>query len=140
MSYRDSINPNSKFYNTLAPTVISDAISTAATNTTTQAVTIPISAYVTKVQLLATVAVANADLDLGDGADDDRYMDSLTTITQYNIVQAPAVASGDAGVEGNAEVAGRYYATADTIDLIERTTGSADTAVGSVKVLVWYHF
>ena len=139
MSYRDSINPNSKFYNTLAPTVISDEISVAATNTTTEVVTIPIGGYVTKVQLLAVNTVANVDLDLGDGADDDRYMDSLTTITQYNIVQAPAVASGDVA-EGNAEVAGRFYATADTIDLIERTTGSANTATGTVQVLVWYHF
>lgn len=140
MAYQSAININSKFYNTLAPTVQSDAISVAATNTTTAAVTVPIGAYVTKVQVLATVAVANTDINIGDGDKADRFMDGITTITQYNIVQAPLVATGDAGVNGDNEVAGRYYAAADTIDIVEGTTGSADTAAGSIKVLVWYHF
>ena len=133
------LEQNSGKYFQEKPTVISDAVSMAATNTTTKAVSIPLGAYVTKVQLLATVACANCDITVGDGDNDDRYMDNLTTITQYNIIQAPSVASGDIGVNGNAEVTGRYYAAADTIDIIEGTTGSANTAAGSVKLLVWYY-
>ena len=130
------LEQNSGKYFQEKPTVISDAISTAATNTTTAAVSIPLGAYVTKVQVLSTVAVANANVDVGDGDNVDRYFDGITTMTQYNILQAPATASG---VVGTGEVAGRYYAAADTIDVIENTTASANTAAGSIKVLVWYY-
>ena len=116
------------------PTVISDAISVAATNTTTTVVSIPLGAYVTKVEMLSTVALANCDVDVGDGDSADRYIDGVTTMTQYDIVGAPNVASGAACDEVN----GRYYAAADTIDIVENTTGSANTAAGSVKLLVWY--
>ena len=136
MAYQSAINPNSKFYNTLSPTVQSDAISVAATNTTTKAVDVPIGAYVTKVMMLSTIALANCDVDVGDGDSADRFIDGVTTMTQYDIVGAPNIASGAACDEVN----GRYYVASDTIDVVENTTGSADTAAGSVKVLVWYHF
>ncbi len=133
----ERINRNSKKWMQFEPTVVSDAISVAATNTTTAAVTVPIGAYVTKVAILSTVSVANVDIDIGDGDNVDRYMDGVTTLVQYNMILAPNVATGVDGTAG--ETGARYYAAADTIDVIENTTGSADTAVGSIKVLVWYY-
>ncbi len=117
------------------PTVISDALSTANTNAdgVIPMVSVPLGAYVTKVQVLATVAVANQEFNIGDGDSADRYIDGLTTLAQYDIAEAPNV-NGVA----NDEVAGRFYAAADTIDFVSTITASADTAAGSIKLLVWY--
>lgn len=118
------------------PTVISDALSTANTNAdgAIPMVSVPLGAYVTKVEVLATIAVANQDFDIGDGVSSERYIDGITTMTQYDIVGAPNIASGAA----SGEVNGRYYEVADTIDFKSTITGSADTAAGSIKLLVWY--
>lgn len=118
------------------PTVISKGISVAATNTTTQAVSIPLGAYVTKVALMCTVRAGSVDVDVGDGDNADRYADGITAMTANDILNLPNVASG---TDATNEVGGRYYAAADTIDVVENTTGSANVGVGSVKVLVWYY-
>ncbi len=117
------------------PTVISDALSTAntATDSVIPMVSIPLGAYVTKVQVLATVSVANQEFNIGDGDSSDRYIDGITTLAQYDIAEAPNVNNVN-----NDEVAGRYYAAADTIDYVSTITGTADTDVGSIKLLVWY--
>ena len=130
------LNLNSGSYMQFAPTVVSDAISIAATNTTTKAVDIPIGAYVTQVALLCTVRAGSADIDVGDGDDVDRYVDGVTAMTANNMIIAPNVASGTSGAN---EVGGRYYAASDTIDLITNTTGSLDDGVGSCRVLCWYY-
>ena len=126
---------SSKFWQE-RPTVISDALSTANTNAdgVIPMVSIPLGAYVTKVQVLATVAVANQEFNIGDGDNDDRYFDGITAITQYNSLTAPNTTSTAA----TEEVSGRYYAAADTIDFVSTITASADTAAGSIKLLVWY--
>jgi hypothetical protein len=128
------------------PTVQSDAFGTTGTATLAGVATgavlgqvsIPAGAYVTKVQLMATIAVGTQELDVGDGDDTDRYMDGISTITQYNILTAPAVQTGDIG-DGTAEVSGRYYADADTIDCISTVTASAAVSVGSCILSVWYY-
>lgn len=118
------------------PTVISNefAVTGSAADGVLGYVSVPKGAYVTKVQLMATVAVGTQDLDVGDGVDDIRYMEAITTITQYNIITAPNVASGTTGTN---QVAGRYYAAADTIDVTSDITSA--TAVGSCILSVWYY-
>ena len=118
----------------IEPTIISSPVSIAATNTTTTAVAVPIGAYVTKVQVLATIAVSNADINVGDGSASDRYFDGLATLAQYDIVSSPNVASGTA----SDEVAGRYYAAADTIDVLTASGTAATPSLGSIKLLVSY--
>ena len=118
------------------PTVVSKAISLAATNTTTEAVSVPLGAYVTAVKLLCTVRAGSVDVDVGDGDNADRYADGISAMTAYDILNLPNVASGTAATN---EVGGRYYAAADTIDVVTNTTGSLNDGVGSCKVLVWYY-
>lgn len=121
----------------IEPTVISRSIALTATNTTTAAVSVPIGAYVTKVMVLAENTVANCAFSVGDGDDVDRYFDSLTTMGTGDMAVAPNVATGVDLSSG--ETGAHYYATADTIDVVEETTASADTAAGTIKVLVSYY-
>ena len=118
------------------PTVISKELSVAATNTTTTMVNIPAGAYVTKVMLYAPNTVANCSINVGDGDDTDRYIDSITTMGTGDIAVAPNVAT--AADLSSGETGAHYYATADTIDIVEETTASANTATGTVQLLVWY--
>jgi len=129
------LETNSGSFNYEEPTVVSPAISLANTNTTTQAVWVPDGAYVTKVALLATSAVANVTVDVGDGSETDVYIDGLTTLGANKIAVAPVPGSA----VGSDETGGKYYSSADSIDVKELTTGSADTATGTVKLLVWYY-
>ena len=119
------------------PTVISKEVSVAATNTTTTVVNIPAGAYVTRVVLLAPNTVANVDINVGDGDDVDRYIDGMTTLGTGDMVVAPNVAHGVDASSG--ETGAHYYASVDTIDIVENTTASANTATGTVKLLVWYY-
>ena len=121
----------------IEPTIISSDISVSATNTTTAAVTVPIGAYVTKVMLLAPNTVANVDINVGDGDDTDRYIDGITTMGTGDMAVAPNIATGADLSSG--ETGAHYYATSDTIDVVEVTTGSANTAAGTVNVLVSYY-
>ena len=131
------IEQNSGDYFQERPTTMSEAF--GVTGTTVSGVlgyvNVPLGAYVTKVALMATVAVGTQSLDVGDGTDPDRFMDGITAMTATNIITAPNVASG---TTGSNEVAGRYYAAADTIDVTSTITASADVSVGSVRLLVWY--
>lgn len=131
------LNKNSGKFMQIEPTVISNALSVSATNTTTKAVDIPGGAYVTKVMLFAPNTVANVDIDVGDGDDTDRFIDGMTTLGTGDMVVAPNVATGVDLSSG--EVGAHYYATSDTIDIKENTTASADTSAGTVKVLVSYY-
>ena len=129
------LEQNSGKYFQERPTVISKAISIAASNTTTAAVSIPKGAYVTKVAVLSTVAVTTADIDVGDGDNVDRYFNGIVTIPQYDIMVSGGAADA---VASTGDVGGRYYAAADTIDVIENNTGTLVVPAGSIKVLVWY--
>ena len=135
---------NSSSYFQERPTVVSDAFGVTGTLTNAGVATtailgqvsIPKGAYVTKVQLMATVAVGTQDIDVGDGDDTARYMEGIVSMTQYDLWTAPnaieaTVAAG--------QVAGRYYASADTIDVTSDVAASADVSVGSCILSVWYY-
>ena len=119
------------------PTVISKEISVAATNTTTAAVSVPAGAYVTRVMMISDATLLSGGLNLGDGDDTDRYLDSVTTAGTGDIWTCPNVAVGVDLSSG--ETGAHYYASADTIDVKENTTGSLNSATGTVQLLVWFY-
>ncbi len=131
---KSNLEQNSGKFGQLPITVISRALSVAATNTTTELVNIPASTWVTAVYLKADNTVANVDIDVGDGDDVDRYIDGVTTLGTNDVVKAPNVATGVDLSSG--ETGAHYYSSADTIDVVENTTASADTAAGTVRVAV----
>ena len=110
--------------------VVSDSISIASA-ATTAACSIPAGAYVKQVSVYnpGASAFSSADIDVGDGDSTDRYVDGMTGLGAYDIATAPVPGNGVA----SDEVAGHYYASADTIDV--KVNGTAD---GSVKVMAWY--
>ena len=133
---KSNLEQNSGKFGQLPLTLISRAISVAATNTTTEAINIPAATWVTGVYLKADNTVANVDLNVGDGDDVDRYIDGVTTMGTDDVMKAPNVAPGVDLSSG--ETGAHYYSTADTIDLVENTTASADTATGTVRIAVQY--
>ena len=134
------IEENSGRYFQERPTVISGEFATTGTGGATtsgimKSVSIPAGAYVTKVALLCTAAIGSQDIDVGDGDNTDRYLDGIVSASAYDLIVAPhtvgtTVAGGVA--------AGRYYASADTIDVKTNITGTLNDEAGSAKLLVWY--
>ena len=115
--------------------IVSAEISVTATppgGGAVEAVEIPAGAYVTKVAVLCTGAVASADFDVGDGSNTDRFIDGVTTMAANEMVVAPNVATGVDVTAG--ETGAHYYASADTIDVLVNATATS----GSIKVLVDY--
>jgi hypothetical protein len=110
---------------------ISKAITFAATGTITQALVIPAGAYVYRVGVLATTAVASGDFNVGDGVATTRYLNGITTMRQYDIIMGQTTGAVTCDMVG-----GHYYAAEDTIDV--QVVATATT--GTVKVLVWYTF
>jgi len=134
------LEQNSGKYFQERPTVITDEFATTGTNGEytsgiIKKVSIPAGAYVTKVALLCTAAIATQDLDVGDGSNVDRFIDGIVSASAGDMIVAPhtvgtTVAGGISG--------GKYYAAADTIDVITNITGTGDDEAGSAKLLVWY--
>ena len=114
--------------------LISAQIDCNAATGVTQAVEVPAGAIVYRVAVLAETAItsgtATIDIDVGDGVNPDRYFDALAAVTKYDLVTAPVPAT----TTTPAEVGGRYYATADTIDVDINATA----LTGSIRILVWY--
>lgn len=116
--------------------VTSLLFTTAATSILTgkgakASVEVPAGAYVYRVGIRAKVALASADVDVGDGLDQDRYIDGLTTLAIGNSAYGPVPNTAAAtGVT----VSGHYYAAADTVDAFVVATG----ATGSLYLDVWY--
>jgi hypothetical protein len=110
--------------------LISDeiALNSAAT---TEGVSIEAGSYVYRVALFNPNASAfsGADVDVGDGDSADRYIDGLTGLAAADIAIAPVPGSGVA----SDEVAGHYYASADTIDV--KVNSTADS---TVQVMAWF--
>ena len=119
------------------PTIISDEFATTgtvslagvATGAFLKQVSIPAGAYVTKVALLCTAAIGSQDIDVGDGDNDNRYLGAIVSASADDLIIAPhvagtRVAGGFAG--------GRYYSSADTIDVTSDITATlADEAAAS---------
>jgi len=102
----------------------------AATGTI-NAVAIPAGAYVYRVGVLAVTALAGGspDIDVGDGTTADLYIDGLSALAANQLAMGGEAGSASADPHG-----GKYYETADTIDVKITATGAA----GSIKILVWY--
>jgi hypothetical protein len=82
---------------------------------------IPAGTYVMKVFYRVLTADATQTLNVGDGADPDGY-----------VAAADVATAGNNGVGGGALATGKYYATADTIDIEVPATKAFDT----LKVVV----
>lgn len=93
-------------------------------------VTIPALAIVTDVYLLVTEAIvgASADIDIGDEDVISLYADGLSVVA-VNVVLNCNI------TETNADMAGFYYATANTIQA--KTIAKPETS-GKVKLIVKY--
>ena len=93
---------------------------------------VPAGGYVLGVKILVTsvITAGSADIDVGDGDNADRYIDGWAcgagTVAANNIVDggSTAVTNGTSN--------GRYYGSADTIDVDINTVAGA----GKIKLLV----
>lgn len=122
------------------PTIISDEFATTGTGGATtsgiiKSVSIPAGAYVTKVALLCTAAIGSQDIDVGDGDNTDRFLDGITSASADDLIVAPHTVGT---VVAGGICAGRYYDSADTIDVKTNVTGTLNDEAGSAKLLVWY--
>ena len=95
-------------------------------------ISIPAGTYVLGVQILVTSAITagSMDIDIGDGDDADRYADAWAAATGAlalgSVIDCPC-----GGVDGRGVTSGRYYAAADTIDIITNTVATS----GKVRLL-----
>lgn len=109
-----------KLYDPLV--VVSDPITFASTGTTVAAIDVPAKTLVTEVTLIITTALAGGtpSIDVGDGDDADGWVDTTditeTTVGSYR---------GDPTNTGSYSDNGRYYLTADTIDVVLSASLSA---------------
>ena len=112
---------------------ISEEFDLASTSGTYPVIHVPQGTYVTNVQILVTVVIVagSMDIDIGDGDDVDRYADAWAAATGAlalgSIIDCPC-----GGVDGRGVTSGRYYAAADTIDIITNTVATS----GKVRLLV----
>ena len=93
---------------------------------------VPAGAYVLGVKILVSAAITagSMDVDVGDGADPDMFIDGWDGTAGSVALNTIIDASGSALEAGVAS--GKYYSTADTIDIDINTVASA----GKVKLLV----
>lgn len=112
--------------------LFSDAITEADTGTTKAALQIPAKTLVLEVLCIVTEAFAGGtpSLDVGDGDDVDGWVDTTditeTTIGSYR---------GDETSTGAYSQSGKYYATADTIDVVVSASLTDGTAYVAARVL-----
>lgn len=148
MSYLDKNNPSSRFYegpegkaNTGDVTRVSSVIDFTATGST-EAISIPLGALVKEVGVILTAVQAagsgGGDVDVGDGDDTARYIDGMASRALNEYVRGPypytQAHTATAVVTALDEEAGRYYAAADTIDVLVNATATT----GSGRVYVVY--
>lgn len=115
-------------------TVVSRAITEADTGTTVQAIDVPaktlIPAYGVGVVVTEAFAGGTPLLDVGDGADADGFVDqgdiTATTIGAYY---------GDETTTAAYASIGRYYPTADTIDVVVSASLTNGTAYVVAKMI-----
>ena len=112
---------------------VSKELDLTATAAVYPVIHIPAGTYVTGVQILVTAAitVGSMDIDIGDGDAADRFDAAWVAATGAlalgSIIDCPC-----GGVDGRGVTSGRYYASADTIDVDINTVASA----GKIKLLV----
>lgn len=86
-----------------------------------EVINVPAGTYVMKVFYRVVTGDATQTLNVGDGADPDGY-----------VAAADVATAGNSGVGAGALATGKYYATADTIDIEVPATKALDT----LKVIV----
>ena len=115
-------------------TVVSAAITDADTNTTVQALDIPAGAFVppygVSVQVVTAFSGGTPALDVGDGDNDDGWVDK-DDITEGT----PGTYSGTNSNGATYANAGRYYSSADTLDVAV----SASLSAGCAYVIMTYY-
>ena len=113
-------------------TLVSAAITEADTNTTKKVLEIPAKTFVRSVQIVVTEAFAGGtpSLDVGDGDDPDGWIDTAditeTTIGSYRGTEANTANEADLG---------KYYAAADTIDVVVSASLTDGTAYVIAEVV-----
>jgi hypothetical protein len=104
--------------------IISDAITEADTGTTVSAIEIPAGTYIppygVSIEVAEDFAGGTPLLDVGDSGDPDGWIDQ-TEITATTAAHYAGVAAGLA-------VAGKYYATADQIEVVVSASLTDGTA------------
>ena len=96
---------------------VSKAITESDTNTTVQAIEIPAGAWIppygVSVYVAEVFAGGTPSLDVGDGDNDDGWVDTTdvteTTVGTYSGTEANTAAYAQTG---------RYYGSADTLDVV----------------------
>lgn len=107
--------------------LISRAVTEADTNGTRQVLEVPAKTFVAEVLLIITVAFdgGSPSLDVGDGTTTDGWIDT-------GLIAAATTGAfrGDetAGTVGAYQTSGKYYASADTIDVVVSASLTAGTA------------
>ena len=104
--------------------IISAAITEANTNSTVNAIEIPAGAFIppygVSVEIVEVLAGGTPSLDVGDSGDPDGWVDS-TEITEGTLGTCSGIASDLA-------VTGKYYASADQIEVVVATGLTGGTA------------
>jgi len=105
-------------------TIVSRAITEADTNSTAEVVVIPagswIPPYGVSLQIVEAFAGGTPSIDIGDGDDDDGWIDT-TEVTEGTLGTYTGVAAAYSTV-------GKYYASTDTIDATVATGLTNGTA------------
>ena len=115
----------SKQFSLSGPNIItSKAITEADTNTTVAVINIPAKSFIppygVTIYIPEVFAGGTPSMDVGDGDNDDGWIDT-TEITETSIGTYSGIAAAYA-------VAGKYYASADTIDVVVATGLTGGTA------------
>lgn len=104
--------------------IISAAITEANTNSTVNAIEIPAGAFIppygVSVEIVEVLAGGTPSLDVGDSGDPDGWVDS-TEITETTL-------GTYSGIAADLAVTGKYYASADQIEVVVATGLTGGTA------------
>jgi len=115
---------------------VSSEIALTATASITGYIDVPAGARVYRVGVQATAAVKGVVIDVGDGTESDWAIDGLTTLAANKIAIGPVFANDTVSGVAQDESGGKYYASADTIDLTIST--ACASGGGSIRLLAWW--
>lgn len=101
-------------------------------------INVPAGTFVAKVShrvISADTGASTRTFDIGDGTDPDGFADGVDAKTVGRGVLAPALAEGTPNTQVGFGVSGKFYPTADTIDLT--AVQALSDAVIEVKALMF---
>lgn len=85
---------------------------------------------------VTTAEGASCTFSLGDGSDDNGYLDAISLNSVASGVMTLALTDASPGVTVTAYSGGKYYSAADTIDMKLNTNTTYDAAVVRVWIVV----